>query len=160
LGKGKKLPKIQILIYPWIQIYDFMLPSHIHYSRKDMISHSKFTLGEFMWYLLGVQTNITQEMTDIFRENRQTLFLTDKRLKMKYEEYLDIDIIPQKYKNGKSYYEGYKSLMEKNAAELNKFSKTLLLDKKLEEKISNFFKKEVLFIFITIGLKCFDYLLF
>ena len=141
------MPKIQILVYPWVQIYDFMLPSHIHYSGKDLISNAKFTLGEYMWYLLGIQSNITQEMINIFRENRQTVFLKDKNLKKKYEEYLNTDLIPQKYKNDKSYYDGYKSLREKNSVKLNEFSKDIQIDEMLVEKINKFFTREVSIVF-------------
>ena len=100
-----------------------------------------------MWYLLGIQSNITQEMINIFRENRQTVFLKDKNLKKKYEEYLNTDLIPQKYKNDKSYYDGYKSLREKNSVKLNEFSKDIQIDEMLVEKINKFFTREVSIVF-------------
>ena len=53
-----------------------------------------------MW-LIGIKDNISEEMENIFISNNHTLLLEDKYLRKKYESYVDINLVPEKYKNGK-----------------------------------------------------------
>ena len=123
-------------------MYDFMLPSNLNYHTKDFISNAKFSLGEYMWWLLGVQENITEDMKNIFKENRQTLFLNDTNLKVKFQEYLDIDLIPEMYKTDKSYYKEYKNLKEKNNAQLKELSEKYQINENHAEMLKKIFTKE------------------
>jgi hypothetical protein len=105
---SKIQPKLQVLIYPWTQMYNTIMPSAIFYSQKGFLSQSGFSFAQYRWWLCGV-LNVTQEMIDAVMSNEHQLLIKDNNLRKKYESYLDIDLIPVKYRNGHSYYDNYKS---------------------------------------------------
>ena len=123
-------------------MYDFMLPSDVNYHKKDFLSNANFHLGDFMWRILGVEGNITEETRNIFRGNRHTLYLNDKNLKIKFEEYLDVDLIPEMYKTVKSYYKEHKNFKEKHSVEHDDFLKNNPLDEEHVRKIRKMFSIE------------------
>ena len=101
----KPKPLIQLLIYPWTQMYTFSNPSFIYYNQKDFIANSKIPIGRYMLWLLGIKDNITEEMENVFSSDNHTLLLSDKNLRKRYESNLDIGLVPAKYKAGKVYYD-------------------------------------------------------
>jgi acetyl esterase/lipase len=102
---NKPKPSIQLLIYPWTQMLSFTHPSFTYYHEKDFIANSKYPIGRYMSWLIGIKDDISEEMENIFISNNHTMLLNDKNLRKKYDSYLDINLIPEKYKNGKFYYE-------------------------------------------------------
>lgn len=65
-----------------------------------------------LWYL-GV-TEITKSMVDELTSNNHTNLLTDSERKEKIKSYLDVDLIPDKYKHGKEYYAKYEPIAKKS----------------------------------------------
>ncbi len=120
-------------------MYNYMLPSDIYYYSKGFISNAKFPLGKYMLWLVGVKENISEEMENIFVFNEHTLLLEDSELKKKYEEYLDINLIPDKYKTGRTYYEGSKNIQEKRYAYPAELPDSHILkkDNELAKKVKN-----------------------
>ena len=142
---GKPLPQIQVLIYPWVQMFSFLHPSSIYYDQRDFISNAKFPIGRYLMWLIGIKDNISEEMENIFISNNHTLLLEDKYLRKKYESYVDINLVPEKYKNGKIYYDIYKNRKtNKHSAFPNKLdsSNILVKNKDLSEKIKVLLKEE------------------
>ena len=128
-------------MYPWVQLYNFILPSDLHYYTKIILAHAEFTLGQYIWWLLGYQENLSEEMEGLFLSNSHTFLLKDLELKRKYEEYLDINLIPEKYKVGKSYYDNYESIKKNLSCSFNSsvFEK---IDPKIAKKIEVLFTIE------------------
>lgn len=138
------LPEIQILIYPWVQIYSFLLPSDMYYSSRGFLTHLSKPIGRWLVWLLGITENITEEMENSFIANNHTLLIEDENLRNKYQSYLDIDLIPEQYKKGKIYYDGYKSKKVQDLIYPKKLDDSNILkkDKKLAELIkTRFFSK-------------------
>jgi len=46
LKEKRKQPKLQILVYPWLNMFDFRLPSALKYKNTGPIDLEKFTA----WY--------------------------------------------------------------------------------------------------------------
>jgi hypothetical protein len=118
-------------------MYSFMHPSNLYYSQKDFISNAKFSIGKYMLWLVGLQENLTEEMENIFISNNHTMLLQDKNLRKKYESYLDVKLIPERYKSGRKYYEIYKKKKIQNIAFPNKMDKSniLLKNKELADRL-------------------------
>lgn len=134
----KVKPIFQILIYPWTQLSFANLPS-LHMYKTGLLSafHHSFLK---LWYL-GF-TKIEDSMIDFMDSNNITLLLSeDERQKMK--SYMDVNLIPQKYKK-KSYYEVFYSnnFSLINQGNLDENS-VLVKNKYLAEKMKKMFSEEV-----------------
>jgi acetyl esterase/lipase len=101
-----KMPKLQVLIYPWLQMYNALLPSEIQYNKKGFFSHTGFSFALYQLWLVGIR-HPTAEMELAIQSNNHTLLIDDPNLRRKYQSYLDTDLISVEYKTGKSYYDGY-----------------------------------------------------
>jgi acetyl esterase/lipase len=73
-----------------------------------MLTHLGLSGAKTFLWNVGI-TKITKEMEDAILTNNHTLLVEDANLRKKYQEYLDINFIPNEYKKGKSYYDGYNS---------------------------------------------------
>ena len=139
LKENLQKPKLQVLIYPRVQYYSYLLPSAIVYSGKDFLNLLGLTGAKGLFWLVGI-TEITKEMEEAILKNNHTLLIEDPNLRKKYQSYLNIDYIPQEYKKGKIYYSGYndekmQSIIYPNA-ELDENS-IFKKDKKLASAIKN-----------------------
>lgn len=133
---NKTQPKFQILIYPWTQLYNFLLPSHQYYETRGFIAHLGVSNGACLLLLLGITKNITQEMENIFNLNYHTLLVDDLNLRKQYQSYLDINLIPDEYKQGKSYYNDYKNeIYPKVLDELHILKRDKNLANKIKQKL-------------------------
>lgn len=133
-------PKLQVLIYPWTQMYNTIMPSSMFYSEKGFLSHSGFSFAQYRWWLCGLH-NITQEMIDAVMNNQHQLLIKDESLRKKYESYLDIDLIPEKYRNGHSYYENYKSQKMQEFIYPRKTNENSFFSK--NQELANLFYKQI-----------------
>ena len=102
-------PKLQLLIYPWTQMFNNRLPSVQHNLRSGLLSTS-VSIQKMSLYYMGLQ-HVSNEMESILISNNNTALLTDKELKAKIKSYLDVEQIPQKYKTGRKYYNNRKDSM-------------------------------------------------
>ena len=96
-------PKLQLLIYPWLQMFSLITPSMIHYNDKVFIDGNT---GELILYYLGY-TKQTKEMYDAINSNNHTLLL-DEQTRKRFYSYLNTDLIPDVYKEGRDYYKNGK----------------------------------------------------
>lgn len=102
------MPKLQVLVYPRVQFYTYLHPSNIKYTGKTLTHVSGLTDAKITLWYLGIKKQ-TNEMIDTLITNKHTLAIEDAELRRKYESYVDINLIPGRYKEGKFYYEGYTS---------------------------------------------------
>ncbi len=65
--------------------------------------------GHAIYWLTGVKSNRSAEIISSIERNMHTLLVEDKTLRDKYLSYLDINLIPQKYKEKKAYYAKHSS---------------------------------------------------
>ena len=96
-------PKIQVLIYPWVQKFFTKLPSQVRYGETGILGEAKFGLSRFASWYLGI-TNITQDLVNVYRENEH-LGLFEEKEQKRILSLLDTSKIPDKYKPDKAYYE-------------------------------------------------------
>jgi acetyl esterase/lipase len=108
---NKTMPKLQVLTYPWLQMFNAKMPSNLEYKSKlllsDLVSLSKFSL-----VYLG-QTFVKNN-THMIDSNQHTLLVENQELKQKFKRFLSTDLIPEKYKQGKSYYKEYEKLKDED----------------------------------------------
>lgn len=102
-----------MLIYPRTQFYTYLLPSTVVYAGKNLLDTSGISGTKTILWYSGINI-VTKEMIDAIRSNNHTLLIENVNLRKKYQNYLDLNIIPDKYKKGKSYYNGYDSLVKQN----------------------------------------------
>ena len=99
------VPKLQVLIYPWTQMFNNHLPSIIQYTRSGLLS-TTFPIPKLAAFYLGIN-DASGDVENILMSNNHTALLTDKSLMQKIKGYLDINHVPEKYKSGRKYYRRY-----------------------------------------------------
>ena len=80
--QSKVMPKLQILIYPWLHVYSHLLPSSLKY-KSDLLQ-----ITELVHWYLGI-TNFTQEMEEAISSQHIFELLEEEEL-TKIRNYLDI----------------------------------------------------------------------
>ncbi len=125
-------PKLQVLIYPWTQMYNYRLPSMIEYGEK----HTLTTLipAKLALAYLG-RTNQSKNIVKCLNHNLH-MHLLDDETRLKYDSYVNVDLIRDEHKKGRSYYKNYS-----HNNTLNKLEQTSILNHDLE------FRKDVLKVF-------------
>ena len=137
--ENKTRPLAQVLIYPWLQLVTYM-PSSFKY-QFGLFAHipaRKFPL----WYL-GI-TNITDEIQQEFRTRNHTLLL-DRSVRLKLRSYINpFELIPEKYRKGRDYYESYKKFVSirDDYQELDEDS-VLIRDKNLKKRVKLLFTDRI-----------------
>ena len=97
------MPKIQVLIYPWIQTFNFRLPSVINYGNIGILAGLLSTSNVVSWYL-GLPRG-TPELARSMDSNDHVALIEDQTLLEKFKSYFDLNNIPNEYKEGRTYYE-------------------------------------------------------
>jgi acetyl esterase/lipase len=100
------MPKLEILIYPWVQKLNTKLPSLIRYENTDPLGYAGIGLSKLSSWYLGI-TNVTSEINAIFRENHLFGLIENKLERERILSYFDLTRIPRVYKPDPSYYETY-----------------------------------------------------
>ncbi len=133
-------PKLQILIYPWVQLADSSLPSMCHYEIADL--HPSKLVS---WYL-GIRDY------EKFRQvlsNYSYVALLQSEEKAHISSCLDVQRIPNQYKSTQAYYDKYvssdlrKKLLEQNDDVKQDDTHVLKCDAKLAEAMRRMFSAEV-----------------
>jgi acetyl esterase/lipase len=140
LAREKKhSPKLQALIYPWVQMYDHKLPSMIEYRKK----HSITTLTPLNLTLcyLG-RLNPKKAMIECLKNNEHMLLL-DEQTRLKYESFINPQLIPDEYKKDRAYYETYRNSHANRVAKTLKPNSVLNTDLEFRKEILNLFNKKV-----------------
>jgi acetyl esterase/lipase len=97
------LPILQVPIYPWLQNLDFKFPSQACNEKKDWSDVGDIKL--ILWYV-GVK-NVTKEMVEAVRHSQHLLLIDDVKLRLKYLNCIDFNLMPAQYKHGKGDYSKY-----------------------------------------------------
>lgn len=111
LNDKLQTPKLQILLYPWLQMFNFLLPSCIEYGRNGILA-GILTAGTASSWYLGIE-KVSSELEWGIIMNNHTALLVDQSKRQKLLSYLDIKNIPDEYKVGKSYYKDYEEVWQK-----------------------------------------------
>lgn len=98
-----KMPKVQVLIYPWLQMFTFRLPSMLHYAHTGLIQATQIDLIKFVAWYLGVH-ELEPEIEKNLLAHNHTLLIEDTGKRKLIASYLNTSLIPEKYRNGKDYY--------------------------------------------------------
>ena len=142
LKEGKKQPKLQVLIYPWLQMFNMQLPSCQIYDAKGIFSSLGLSFGKMVKWYMGIFDEGIEYLVDY---NQLYSLLPPERVKQ-LDEYLDIKLIAGKYVSNveKEFYQNYTnshplSSNEQITAILDKVKK----DEKLKAKLLQVFTPEV-----------------
>lgn len=99
-----RMPKLQVLVYPWVQKFFLRLPSSLRYAQTSVFRSSKSKLNKYGNWYLGV-TNMTDELSRVYQNDELFgLIETDSERKF-IIDCLDVNKIPDKFKLDKSFYE-------------------------------------------------------
>jgi arylacetamide deacetylase-like 3/4 len=112
LYENKKMPKLQVLIYPWTQMINFRLPSFNMYKNVSFLNGMGVDFRKIVSWYIGFYENYPGylELLESLENHQHLLLLEDKQLLDKYKSYLDPKKIPDQFKLGKSYYKSYESI--------------------------------------------------
>ena len=130
------IPKFVVFITPFLQLFNLELPSLNRYFPRGFISYFSFYTGKLVYWYLGI-TNPSKEMNELFINNTHTLAIDDDSLRDKYNELININLIPDCYKQGRDYYKT--PVFPQRADEPNLFKK----DPKFKNMIKCLFEKEM-----------------
>lgn len=120
-------PRLQVLIYPWLQMLNLRFPSYLRYRGLfPTLNPAKLIL----WYL-GFP-KVTLEMEEFLLQNRQTLLVRDQKIKDKYQSYLDINLLPKEFKLTRAY-KDYNNVLFPNRSYIT--NEPLLRNKNFASKI-------------------------
>ena len=140
-----QLPKLQILIYPWIQMINLKLPSHIKYFNTGLLSSFSSSPGKFIAWYLGIQ-NLTDQIETIINTNLHYALINNhnnNELKLKINKYLDINRIDKQFRSNE-YYNDYDAI-KKYHYPLDKLDDDHLLktDKNLANLLLKLYSPEI-----------------
>ena len=103
-------PKLQILIYPWVQLLNFMLPSTLQFGKTGIFSELLSTAKVISWYL-GI-TEVSSELDMAINTNQQISLLEDFELRERIKSYYDLSNIPTEYRQG-TFYETHEQVLQR-----------------------------------------------
>jgi len=112
LDENQQQPRLQVLIYPWIQLVNPKLPSYTKYNTTSSINQVGLNLTKMaMWYLGICESDEKYlDILDGIKKLDHFALIEDEILLKKYKSYLDPKKIPDQYKKDKSYYKEYESI--------------------------------------------------
>lgn len=97
-------PKIQVLIYPWVDLFDLNLPSHEFYRERDLAGIYRTPVSRVVSWYLG-HTNSTKEVEEAFDRNELYALIEDKAERDRIIEIMDYKKIPNEFRPIGEYYE-------------------------------------------------------
>ena len=134
----ENIPKLQTLIYPPTQYFNFSLPSSVHYSGLEQ----PYTRAKFCLWHLGL-THANEYQEDLLIRNIHTLLIEDKQLKAKLQSYLDVDLIPEMFKEKKEYYYNYNNIKSVIYPDESKMDAKLAKNEKLATLLKQLFNENI-----------------
>jgi acetyl esterase/lipase len=133
-------PRLQALIYPPTQYFNFSLPSAIAYSKLDTILRR----GKAASWHMGV-TKVTGNHEDLLVKNYHTTLILDQEMKEKYKACVNVDLIPDEYKLNKVYYANYDQIERFvfPSVSLHNYYTKMLESGELSGKLRNLFNADI-----------------
>ncbi len=132
------MPKLEILVYPWVNLVNLETPSVYKYKKHvlSFLEEAKITL----WYL-GIK-EVTDEMIETIYSYGTLLHTQEDHIaaRERFKDSSDLSLIPEKYKEGHKYY--YKE-REINYPEKLDDSHILKRDKEFATKVKQLFNEDV-----------------
>jgi acetyl esterase/lipase len=95
--------RIQVLIYPWLQMVTSKLPSNYRYVDTGITGAAQIGFNKLVPWYLGI-TNVTEEIENIFHNNELISFLEDDHVRSRILSHLNTEKIPNEYKIDKPAY--------------------------------------------------------
>lgn len=92
----KFMPALQVLIYPIVQMYDFLLPSSMKY-HTGLIGRSGIHNGNLALWNLGIK-DASKEMKSAITENKHMALLKDEHQIKRFESYLNLARVSPEFK--------------------------------------------------------------
>ena len=130
------LPKLNILIYPWLHVYANMLPSSVNFVSD--VLHIR-ELG--LWYL--GYSNFSKEMDEAVHLSH-LMFTLDNEEKAKIESYLNLNLIPKEYTKNDFYNkEKFQQMLEKNIPTFEKSKSILAKDQHFAKKVRQLLNEDI-----------------
>jgi acetyl esterase/lipase len=139
LEQHQPLPKIQVLIYPWLQMANMHTHSAMFYRDKSILNPMDITFAKFILWYLGIN-DVTDEMLDALESHNHTIVIKDFE---KYKKYWDVNKIPEEFKNGFSYYDEYEKRKELYPKHQLHDSNILVKDKNLNSLVQKLVDKDI-----------------
>lgn len=136
-----KIPKLQVLIYPWLQLYNLKLPSHLKYKPSTVLSYLTFSVSKLAFWYLG-ESKVTDDMKYLIETNSHIYAIDDENMRKKFNSYLDTSLIPDEYKMGKSYYNKYTNYVF-NESNKEEYDRIIEENKDLKTKLVNLFNPDL-----------------
>jgi len=145
LDEKQKMPKLQVLIYPWTQMINYRLPSYNMYKNVSFLNGMGCDFRKIISWYMGIYENDKGylELLESLENHHHLLLVEDKKLLEKYKSYLDPQKIPSEFKSGKIYYKNYEST-ESAVYPISKLEKTsiLLRDSNINKQIKKLFNQD------------------
>ena len=125
-------PKIQVLIYPWLQKFYTKLPAYTRYGLTGIIGSSKMTLSKFASWYLGI-TNITEELVQVYRDSEILNLIENESDRKFILDNIDVNKIPAEYKPDESYYKTQSKVVIPKLKETSLLKRDPVMAKKLKQ---------------------------
>lgn len=114
LKEKLRLPKIQVLIYPWMQLFNRYLPSILKYEGTQLLAGSPVSYAEIIAWYLGI-SDMNDEIKNIIDLNQHALLHSDEDL-IRIKKIFNINNIPKEFREDNSYYEDFESSKTDNTS--------------------------------------------
>ena len=95
------MPKLQLLIYPWVQKIYYKFPSHIRYDGIRM--------GNYTTWYLGIN-KVSNHLRKVYENGELFGLIGDENRRKFILDCLDVNRIPEIYKPDKSFYDTHSRL--------------------------------------------------
>ena len=109
LQEGKKQPKLQVLIYPWMQMANVDLPSFQLYNEVSWLRQIGFGFGHYTKWYLNISSASSAQIFEAVKSYSHVKLSKQKGLADKYLKYLDPSLIGEEFinKEEKPFYQDY-----------------------------------------------------
>lgn len=130
------VPKLQVLIYPNVQMFNLLLPSSLKY-QTGLLAASNIYAGEIALWNVGIK-NATAEMALAITGNNHISFLKDMGLLDRFQNYLNLVRLSPKYKSDQhAFYQMYQPIIPDGS------NKILEKDSRITRRAKQFFNRQM-----------------
>jgi acetyl esterase/lipase len=124
------MPKVQVLIYPWLQMINTLLPSRHVFHSVNIHGRIMDQSSIVPYYALGM-TEVSSEVEDVIRTNSHVALITDPIVRKKIKSYFDVTKLPDFFTKNRPYLNEYDKLVKRMYPESLPENHILKKDKKM-----------------------------